>query len=102
MDLYEGKDSFQWENQTTNNDVILFACLPEDRPVILCKMYAVIKVPVKVAVECAINFEARQSWDKTLYDFKIFDANHDKSISRVSYTFKSPIPGVSDRDFYLQ
>lgn len=102
MDLYEGRDSYEWENQTTSGDIIQFACFPRDRPVILMKAYAVLKVPVKVAVECSIDFEARQFWDKTLYDFKVFHANEDKSVSRVSYTFRSPVPGMSDRDFYLQ
>lgn len=102
MELYEGKDGYEWENLTTHMEVIQFGCFPEDRPVILMKAYSVVKAPAKIAVDCSIDFQARQFWDKTLYDFKVFDANADKSVSRISYTFRSPVPGVSDRDFYLQ
>lgn len=75
--------------------------MPNDRPVVMLKGVTNLKAPVSALIECSINFETRKSWDKNICDFKIFEANPDKTISRVNYTFKSPIAGVSDRDFYL-
>lgn len=69
---------------------------------VLIKANTVVRAPVSSLVDCSIDFEARASWDKTLYDFKTFSMSADRTVGRVSYTFKSPVAGFADRDFYLQ
>ena len=60
----------------------------------MLKGRCIVKAPVSALVECSINFETRKSWDKALYDFKVFEATPDRTVSRVNYTFKSPVAGV--------
>ena len=101
MRIYEGRDGYQWKNQGSTKECQQFTCLPEDRPVIILKASTVIRAPAQTLIDCSIDFETRMAWDKTIYDFKVYSTNEDRSISKVGYTFKSPVMIIADRDFYL-
>lgn len=99
--LYDGTDGLKWQPQIDTPTFKQKACTPDGQQVLMFNINVTIAATKESCTKLAMDFDHRQTWDKTLYDFRIFEQTPCDSYCRLSYAFKSPGP-VSDRDFYLQ